>query len=257
MTIRELLKRIFWPYRRHKSRTVRYAFPLIFVVAAFLGANVINSETKSFIEVESSTQNVRAGEMFEIDVYVSVHAPVNAVDIELTFPPEQVQVTGIDTGESVITLWAEDPYVEQNTVVLRGGTFRKGFLGRHLIATINARAKETGVAYFEVTNSTFLSGDGSGSEVAISENGEEKAQLYITNADGAITLSGSDDSTGVEAAVAIRIVTDIDGDGDVSLQDISRFMAAWNSKAEVFDFSGDGKMTFRDFAIILAQSFLR
>ena len=257
MSIKEIIKKILWPYRRHKSRTVRYAFPLMFMMAAFLGANVIDSETKSFIEIESSTQSVREGQMFEIHIYASAHTPVNAVDIELTFPAEQVEITGVDTGESVITLWTEEPFVLNNTVVLRGGTNRKGFLGRHLIGTVNARANETGIAYFEVSNSTFLAGDGSGSEVAVTESGEESTQLYIVNADGTIEVSASDSDTGLGAKVTLRIVTDIDGDGDVSLQDVSRFLAAWNSRVEVFDFNGDGKMTFIDFAIILAHTFTR
>lgn len=257
MNIREILKKIFWPYRRHKSRTVRYAFPLMFMMAAFLGANVIDSETKSFIEIESSTQSVREGQMFKIHIYASAHTPVNAVDIELTFPTEQVEITGVDTGESVITLWTEEPFVLDNTVVLRGGTFRKGFLGRHLIGTVNARANETGIAYFEVSNSTFLAGDGSGSEVAVTKSGEESTQLYIANADGVLLVPSSGSDTGLEAKVTLRIVTDIDGDGDVTLGDVSRFMAAWNLRNEVFDFNGDGKMTFRDFAIILADAFLK
>lgn len=257
MTIRELLKRIFLPYRRHKSRTVRYAFPLLFFVAALLGANAIDTQTQSFIQVESSKQTVRAGELFEIHVFASANTPVNAVDIELSFPKDKVEVAGIDTGESVITLWTEEPHVLGNTVILRGGTFRNGFVGRHLIATINARAAETGIAYFEVTNSTFLAGDGSGSEVTLAQSGEEMTQLFIANADGTLTVNSDSDSSGLGAEVTVRIVTDIDGDGEVNLKDISRFMVAWDKKTEVFDFSGDGKMTFRDFAIILADSFRR
>lgn len=256
MTLREVLKKTFWPYRRHKSRTVRYAFPLMFIAVAAMGANVIDSETNSFIEIESSVQSVRADDMFRIYVYASAHTPVNAVDIELSFPANQVEVTGIDTGESVITLWTEEPYVENNTVVLRGGTFRNGFVGRHLIGTINARAKETGEAYFEVTNSTFLAGDGSGSTIPLSESGEEEVRLFIANEDGSVTVPATGDS-GLEASIRLRIISDIDGDGDVSLRDVSRFLAAWNTKDEVFDFSGDGKMTFRDFAIILADTFLK
>lgn len=255
MNIREIVKRIVWPYRRHRSRTVRFAFPFMFVVATFLGANVIDSETKSFIEIESSTQSVRAGEMFQISVFASAHTPINAIDIALSFPDAQIEVTGVDTGESVITLWTEQPYVENNQVIMRGGTFRKGFLGRHLIATINARAEETGVAYFEVANSSFLAGDGTGDAVEVSESGEEQATLYIADTDGALVVN--DEENGIGADITLRIVSDIDGDGEVSLRDVSRFMAAWSTKTETFDFSGDGKMTFKDFAIILAHTFLR
>jgi len=255
-----LIQRVYnWitaPYRHNKSRTVRYAFPLLFATAAFLGASVIDSETQSYITIESSESSVRAEELFTIDVYVSAHVPVNAVDINLTFPEAQIEILGIDTGESVITLWTEQPYVENNSVILRGGTFRKGFQGEHLIATINARANASGLATFEVSDVVLLAGDGSGSSVPVTENENELAKLYVANSDGTFTTRAQNGS-GIEATVTVRIVTDIDGDGKVTLADISRFMAAWNSKNEVYDFSGDGRMTFKDFAIILADSFLR
>jgi len=252
--IQKVIQSIFAPYRPNNSRTVRYAFPLLFAVAALLSATVIDSETQSFIHIESSASSVKAGEIFSIGVYVSAHTPINAIDISLDFPDEQVEVTGIDVGESVITLWTVDPYVEGNAVILRGGTFRKGFKGDHLIATVNAKAKTSGLATFEVSDILLLAGDGSGSEVEVSSNGEETAHLYVANEDG--TFSTPADASGAEG-VTLRIVTDIDGDGKVSLADVSRFMAAWSSKAEVFDFSGDGRMTFRDFGIILADAFFK
>jgi hypothetical protein len=189
----------------------------VFAFAALLAASAIVSENKSFVHLESSAKSVRAGEQFSIDVYVTAHVPVNAVDLTLDFPKEQISIVGIDKGQSVITLWTEEPSVKGNSVVMRGGTFRKGFIGNHLIATINARATQTGVAEFSV---------------------------------------GTESAVGVKGDVAILLVTDIDGDGVVSLVDISRFMGAWSTGGTVYDFNGDGAMTFRDFGIILSDSFL-
>jgi hypothetical protein len=245
------------PYGIKKSRTVRsaFAFPLFFTVAALLGAAVIDSQNESYIRIESSQNTVKAGESFTIDVYVSAHVPVNAVDIALDFPKDQVDITGIDVGRSVITLWTEEPFVENNAVILRGGTFRKGFLGDHLIATINARAETSGLATFEVGDIVLLAGDGTGSRVEVTENSNQRTQLYIANEDGTFYASG--DTVGVEGAVTVRILTDIDGDGLVSVNDLSRFMTAWTKRDQIFDFSGDGRMTFRDFGIILSDTFFK
>ena len=253
-----MLTKIFYFFcascRPNNSTTVRYAFPLIFAVAAVFTAAVVVSENKSFIHIESSKQTVHAGEQFQIGVYVTAHVPVNAVDISLDFPKNQIQIIGIDTGESVITLWTEEPYIKNNEVVMRGGTFRKGFLGDHLIATINARAIETGAAKFSVSTVMLLAGDGSGSKVTVSKTGDETATLFITKEDG---TENNVNVVGVQGSASVVIVTDIDQDGKVTLSDISRFMAAWSSKSSVYDFNGDGTMTFRDFGIILADSFLR
>lgn len=256
MWIRKLLRTLYAPYRPNKSRTVRYAFPMLLMIAAFLGASVIDSGNQSYVHIESSKNSVKAGEHFSIDVFVSAHVPVNAVDIALAFPSAQIDILGVDTGESVITLWTVDPYVDKNNVILRGGTFRKGFKGDHLIATINAKAKASGLATFEVSDILLLAGDGTGSKVAVSDSGEESTFLYVANEDGTFYSSAKQES-GLAATITVRILTDIDGDGTVSLRDVSRFMAAWGSQAEIFDFSGDGRMTFKDFGIILADVFFK
>ena len=142
------LKRILYFFctscRPNQSRTVRYAFPLIFVAASLLGAAALLHEGQSYIRVESSAQSVVAGETFEIKVFVGAHVPVNAVDIAIRYPEDQIEINTIDTGESVITIWTQDPYVDGDQVILRGGTFRRGFLGEHEVATINATAIESG-----------------------------------------------------------------------------------------------------------------
>lgn len=242
--------------RPNRSRTVRYAFPFIMGTLVVLSALTVTSEKQTYIEIIPSKTTIKAGEMLALDVFVSSHKPVNAIDIALDIPSTQLKVTGIDTGESVITLWAVDPYVEGDTVILRGGTFRKGFLGRHRIATINAEAVSSGLAYINVTDSILLAGDGSGTEIEAAETGTDEAQLVIAKSDG--TFEPGTEPAGVfEANVIIRVVTDIDGDGTVTIADISSFMSAWFSYGVIYDFSGDGKMTFRDFSIILSDAFLR
>ena len=101
----------FFP-KRATSRTVRYAFPLMFAGAAFLGAQAISTQDVTSITVVPSTNALKAGETLELDIYVSANTPVNAVDIEIDIPRSQMNITGIDTGQSVITLWTEDPYYE-------------------------------------------------------------------------------------------------------------------------------------------------
>jgi hypothetical protein len=229
----------------------------VFAIAALLSAAaIISTDNKSFIHLESTGGVIKAGEQFQIKVYVSASVPVNAVDIKLSFPSEQIEVTGIDKGQSVITLWAQDPYVKDNSVVLQGGTFRRGFVGDHLIATINAKAIQTGLARFTTNNVTLLAGDGSGTEVQVAKSDKDSTSLYITNADGT-SVANTSGAVGVQGNASIVIITDIDGDGQVTLADVSSFMVGWFSGSVIYDFNGDGRMTFTDFAIILSDSFFK
>jgi hypothetical protein len=225
---------------------------MLAIFAALLGAGAVSTSKQSFVRLEAVPTAAQVGRPFSVNVYVSAHVPINAVDIKVVVP-RNVKIMGIDTGESVITLWTKDPYVEGSNVVLSGGTFRKGFIGEHLIATINAEAVSSGLGEFTVRDVTLLAGDGSGTKVSVDKAGTG-AKLYIANADGTFAAP---EAVGTEGASAVVVVTDIDGDGDVSLTDVSRFMVAWSSRGSVYDFDNDGRMTFRDFGIILSDVFFK
>ncbi len=233
-------------YKNDSNGTVRYAFPLIFTTLALVGAAIILPTDASYVRLESSAKNVAAGEKFSINVYVGAHTPVNAIDIALSYPSSQIKINAIDIGASVITLWTEEPYIENGKVIMRGGTFRKGFLGEHLVATIEATALKTGTAEFKTSDIEMLAGDGTGREVAVGDSNAESLVIVVSNDTGEII-----------ANAAVYINTDIDGDGNVGMSDILAFMSAWSSRQVVYDFNRDNRMNFKDFGIILSDSFYK
>jgi hypothetical protein len=222
-------------------------FPAVLSFAAVLGAAAITATDVSYVRLETSAQTIEAGDRFAIEVYAYAHVPVNAVDITVQFDPSSVRVLGVDRGQSVLTIWTQDPVIEKDRVLLQGGTFRRGFLTEHKIATINVQANETGQSSFKATDVVLLAGDGSGSSVSVAEAIDSKVNFFI--------YDESTDPESIRVAVNVDILTDLDGDGEVTLRDISAFMGAWQNKSMIYDFNGDGRMTFRDFSIILADFF--
>lgn len=234
---------------KERTGTVRYMFPAVVSIAALLGAAVISSSDASYVRLQASETTIMAGQKFSLDVYAYAHVPVNAVDITLQFDPTVVKVLGIDKGQSVLTLWTHEPTVEDGKVVLSGGTFKNGFIREHKIARINLEALQTGQSSLLASNVVLLAGDGSGTQVATAETTASEVSLYVYDE------NTSPESIGVN--VQVKILTDIDGDGQVSLRDVSSFMSAWGNKADIYDFNNDGRMTFKDFSIILADFFFK
>ncbi len=216
-------------------------------LATLFGLAAVSNIESSYIKLIPSDNAVMKGDQFMIGVYAGAHTPVNAVDIEINFSPDMVEVLGVDKGQSVLTIWAEEPLVENDSIRLSGGTFRRGFVGEHLVATIKAEAKLNGLTEFTVNDVQLLAGDGKGSEVAIDDDVSGKTSFYIYN-------QGEDEGE-IKAALGISINPDINGDGKVTLSDISAFLSAWHDNSRVYDFNGDNKMSFVDFSIILAKSF--
>jgi len=251
MWARSTITRIMTRYRasRDRATTVRYMFPAVLGAAALLGALSISSTNNSFVLLETDVQAVESGELFEVQVVTSAHTPVNAVDITVQFPKDKLEVFSVDRGQSVLTIWTENPIVTASTVRMSGGTFRRGFIGKHEIATINFRALKTGQYKVKIEDATLVAGDGTGTEVPVTTQSAESIALFNFDEDTS--------PEEIKVAIASKMVTDLNNDGRVTLQDISAFMGAWSNRTQMFDFDRDGRMTFRDFSIILADYFLQ
>jgi hypothetical protein len=224
-------------------------FPVFLLAGALWGVANLAATESSYIKLVPSTTVIAAGDRFSVDVFAYAHVPVNAVDISLSFNPSSFIVEQVDRGQSVLTIWTEDPIITRDSVTLRGGTYRRGFIGEHKIATIELTAKQTGEAKFSANKVLLLAGDGAGSTVPAVPNQDDTLELFVYD-----TNTNPDD---ISVAVGVHLITDIDGDGSVTLRDISSFMGAWASKSRLFDFNGDNRMTIRDFSIILADYFFK
>ncbi|HMO78279.1 MAG TPA: hypothetical protein PKD95_03735 [Candidatus Paceibacterota bacterium] len=223
-------------------------FPLFIGIAAVLSASLINSG-ESYIKLVPSQTAVMKGETFTIKIYASAHVPVNALDLKINFASSMVKVLSVDKGQSVLTIWTQEPKISHNSIELGGGTFRRGFVGEHLVATIKAQANFSGMTEFLVEDAKLLEGDGKGTPVTVAGVGSNaKTSFYI--------YDQSESPETISANLGITINPDIDGDGKVTLKDISFFMAAWRAEGSLYDFNNDGRMNFIDFSIILARSFV-
>jgi len=243
-----LWKMFFPKYPQAEFTTVKYAFPLVVITALFASLAAVISGDGSYVTIRTDVDTVIKDERFFIDVAITARVPINAIDLVIKYPENQIVIESVDVGTSVITLWTEEPYARSGSIYLRGGTFRKGFLGEHTIARIRARAIESGEARILIESTQLVAGDGQGTEVkAVPNSAYNQTKIFVTaDSEGKIT-----------GEVAISVVTDINGDGVIDFADITAFMSAWFTKKNTYDFNGDGKMNFKDFSILLAESFFK
>lgn len=241
-------RKIISNYSNTKRTNIRFMFPLFLGTLAIFGASVISTD-KSYIKLVPSQVNVLAGDRFNIQIYASAHVPVNALDITIDFIPGAIEIIGVDKEQSVLTIWTQEPVISTNSIKLSGGTFQKGFVGEHLIATIKAKANTAGQTEFVVSDANLLAGDGKGTPVAVKTTGSDSKTSFVIYDQDA-------DPSELKTKLGVVINTDINGDGKVTLTDISAFMASWRSEETTYDFNSDGRMNFVDFSIILAKSFL-
>ncbi len=229
-------------------KTVKFLFTSTLSIAMLVGTVIFGSENKSSIILSVDNDVVEAGKYFYVDIYADVTEPVNAIDFKINFDESRLSAVSVDKGESVFTIWTKEPEIKPTNVFVSGGTFKRGFIGRHKLVTVKFMAKQKGVAVLNVDKINFLAGDGSGRGVTIAEEGRE-LKLYARDGDNNLDED-------LQAFLNNKkILTDIDGNDKVTLVDVSIFMSSWFDRDKIFDFNNDGKMTFIDFSIILADSF--
>ena len=142
-------------------------FALFFGV--FFAPNLAFAENASlFIRPPEGT--FAAGGTFEVGVYLNTGANnVNAVRVDLEFPPEKLQIVSPNIGKSVVQFWVIQPTYSnsQGTISFQGGIPPPGINTTDgLISTIVFRVVNTGQAALKIKDSSkvYLA-DGKGTNI--------------------------------------------------------------------------------------------
>ncbi len=179
-----------------------------------------------------SAGQVRIGDT--VNVALLLTAPdqsVNAMSGKIVIP-DALEVVAISTEKSVNTLWMpRDPYfsADDHAIVFDGGLLNPGFMGQNgKVIDISLRAKTAGRGELTVTDIQLLANDGQGSDVPAA-----------TDTVSFIVTSG--------------VPGDLNGDGKVSLADVSVLIANWGSKNMDADLNGDGAADLKDLSILMTH----
>lgn len=146
----------------------------LFVILFGIPASVFAIEAKTLqqqatIFFSPSNQTVLEGSVFEISVFLNTKkGSVNAIDLNLKYSADRLEVVSPSAGKSLIEVWLEPPFYSNTQGKARfSGIVPNGIItSSGLITTITFRAKKTGVANVSVSGvSKVLANDGMGTEV--------------------------------------------------------------------------------------------
>jgi hypothetical protein len=111
------------------------------------------------------------GSTFGLSVYVNTKGnEINAVEVDLKFPQDILQVTTPTAGESFISEWLTPPSYSNigGTISFKGGIPEGIVTSAGLISTITFRAKAPGIAKVEISDaSSVLLADGKGTPLSV------------------------------------------------------------------------------------------
>lgn len=226
--------------------------------ATIFGFILIPAATEPVAEMylAPASKTVPLGEMFTVDVMVRSTEPTNVFAGELLFDTDTLGVSSISYNTSIADLWAERPWYSSGagTVNFAGGTTRPGgFVGNDSLLRITFETVGSGESELVIQDPHILRHDGEGTEVTLPTPIDS---VFTIEDDGGGTSSFENIVSEESARSPVKIIeepptTDLNGDGEQSIADISIFMLNIAGNDPRFDFNGDGKVNTKDLSILL------
>ena len=164
----------------------------LFVLSLFLP--LAGQAAESSLYLAPSQGTFSAGSTFSVSIYLNTKGEeINAVQVDLKFPAEILQVTLPTAGESFVSEWLTPPSYSNagGTISFKGGIPGGVITSSGLISTITFRAKSSGLARVEFLDSSrvFLN-DGKGTSVSPLMNGGSY-KIQVLPPEGPEILSAS------------------------------------------------------------------
>ena len=140
---------------------IKKQFLILFL--GFLLFPFLSNATTLYFSPE--TAEYGKGDIFKVEVRLDTKGDsINTCEAKISFNKNQLEVTDISKGGSLMTLWAKDPFYSdaEGTIILVGG-IPSGFKGDGKIISIIFRATESGSANLSFQDdSRALLNDGKG-----------------------------------------------------------------------------------------------
>lgn len=194
-------------------------------------------ETRMFFAPASGVY--KPGDLIAVSVLLdSTKSAINAMEGEIVFPTDKLEIKSISTKNSIDTFWIPvNPYFSTttNTIIFAGGLPTPGFLGiAGNILTVVFRAKAAGSVELSLINTIVLANDGLGTTITVPN---QLASFSI-----------------VKPPVISYPIEDINHDGKVNLSDMSILVGNWGVPLNKdTDLNADGIVNSQDLSILLSK----
>ena len=233
-----------------------YGLPSLLVAVAILGAVAVTGfemlpsafphEARMYIDPEAHTAVL--GDTVVLTIRAESSVPVNVFAGDISFNKNVLQVQSIDYNTSIADLWAVKPWYENGagTMTFGGGTTKHdGFVGNGALITITFKTVGAGDSAVHLKNVHILKHDGLGSDATV----KDSIDSILTVLPPAVP-----ERTNSHIAVVKEVPsTDLNGDGVVTVKDVSIFMLHLLGNDPRFDFNLDGTVDTDDLRILLRK----
>jgi hypothetical protein len=139
---------------------------IIFSVLFFFG-NIASANSSQVFFAGPSAAFAPQSE-FNVSIFLDSTEPVNALDLEIAYPPDQLAFLSFDNTHSIVDIWQTSPKIISNgNIHLVGGIF-KSFSGNNgLVIKLAFRALNAGEPALSFAKSNIYIADGKGTQLSL------------------------------------------------------------------------------------------
>ena len=139
---------------------------IVFVSTVAYGAVVLAAGDKLYFS--GPKDSIAPGSTFSVSVLVDTTFSINAVNVEINFPDNQLQFLDFDNTDSIINIWQTKPEINQNGNLVFSGGMIKAFEGTAgLLGKITFQALSPGSPKLSFSKSDVYLADGKGTKVTL------------------------------------------------------------------------------------------
>ncbi len=142
--------------------------PYIFIVLGCILATPAFASAAT-LTVAPVTTNVTVGDIVTVRLLVNSEGKaLNLVDGTLTFPSDMLSAISLDTSQSILALWIQQPSFSnvEGTITFNGGVPSPGFTGSSgTVLAVTFEAKKAGKATLILNDAEVLANNGLGTDI--------------------------------------------------------------------------------------------
>jgi hypothetical protein len=152
--------------QKSKLQFKKHLLPALVIIASFL---IVAPAFAAETFFGTKTQEMKAGQSFEVGVFINTDKEeINAIEGEIIFPQNLLEIKKINDGNSIINFWIEKPKSTSEGQIAFSGIIPGGYNdSRGLIFSITFLAKKEGSGAIEFNGVKALRNDGKGTEAPL------------------------------------------------------------------------------------------
>lgn len=165
-----------------KKRTKTFSYFFVFILTLFCFCFFVKPVLAANIYFELEARNVLKGEIFLQKVLIDTEGEeINAVEVEIKYPKEELRVENISKGNSILKLWPKEPEAREGIINFVGGTpgGYKGKEGILVLIAFRVISKKSADFNVEISDKSkvFLN-DGKGTAIEKNSFGFSKIKVF-------------------------------------------------------------------------------